>query len=175
MTYEIDLSKDLYDLVADRYRPDHGPHTDPTFIVTSCAACAGMGYYDRDKAVQTYTDRIRDMYGRIGVRLSRNACTAYTTDGPHRSAAYAIRDRAMDIDVLSIVRAYKDDGWVVTPTGCVLRPESWKSLVKDMWSDGTIDIYSQVTALPGGTRQQIADAYAKEYKAIYGDTWSPYR
>lgn len=174
MSYRINLSKELYGWIANLYRPDHGPHVDPAFIVTSCAASMGIDYYDRDKAVKTYVDRIKDMFARIDVKLSKNICTAYAPDQPHAAAVYAMMNRIMGIDVTTIVRAYEDDGWVITPTGSIIQPTEWDNFTKNMNTCGTVDIYSQVTGIPGGTRQQIADRYAEIYQETYDKAWGPY-
>lgn len=174
MTYKIDLSKELYDWIANLYRPGHGPHVDPTFIITSCAASMGIDYYDRDKAVKTYVDRIKDMFDRIGVKLSKDICTAYAPDQPHAADVYALMDRIIGIDVTAIIKAYEDDGWIITPTGSIIHPDEWDNFAKNMDTHGGVDIYSRVTGMPGGTRQQIADRYAEIYQETYGSTWGPY-
>lgn len=174
MTYEINLSEKLYAFVADWYSPWYGPHVDPIFVVSACAKAQKITYYDRDKAVADYTARIKDMFGRISVSLSYDACTIYAPDRVPIDSVYAMRDRALSIHLPSIVKAYEDDGYVITPTGRVYTPDMWDGLREQMATIGTIDIYSHLTGLPGGTRQQIADRYAELYRQTHDETWGPY-
>ena len=175
MTYEINLSEKLYAFVADWYISWHRPIVDPIFVLSACAKANKITYYDRDKAVAEYAARIRDMFDRIGVSLSYNACTVYVPDWVPVNTVYMIRDRALNIHVPSIVKAYEDDGYVITPTGRVYTPDMWDGLKEQMAPIGTIDIYSHLTGLPGGTRQQIADRYAGLYRQTHDDVWEPYK
>lgn len=175
MTYEINLSEKLYAFVADWYSDWHGPHVDPIFVISACSKAQKITYYDRNKAVAEYTERIRDMFDRIGVSLSYDACTVYAPDRVPINTVYMIRDRALSIHVPSIVKAYEDDGYVITPTGYVYTPDMWDGFKEQMAPIGTIDIYSHLTGLPGGTRQQIADRYAGLYRQIRDEVWEPYK
>ena len=175
MTYEINLSEKLYAFVANWYIDWHGPHVDPIFVISACAKAHKITYYDRDKAVEVYTARIRDMFDRIGTSLSYDACRLYVPDRIPQNSVYMIRDRAMGIHVPSIVKDYEDDGYVITPTGYVYTPDMWEGLKEQMAPIGTIDIYSHFTKLPGGTRQQIADRYAGLYRQTHDDVWEPYK
>lgn len=175
MTYEINLSEKLYSFVADWYSNWHRPIVDPIFVISACAKAQKITYYDRDKAVAEYTARIRDMFDRIGVSLSYNACTVYAPDWVPINTVYMIRDRALHIHVPSIVKAYEDDGYVITPTGRIYTSDMWDGLREQMAPIGTIDIYSHLTGLPGGTRQQIADRYAGLYRQTNDDVWEPYK
>ena len=175
MTYEINLSGKLYAFVADWYISWHRLIVDPIFVISACAKAQKITYYDRDKAVAEYTARIKDMFGRIGVSLSYDACTVYAPDRVPIDSVYAIRDRALGIHVPSIVKDYEDDGYVIAPTGYIYTPDMWDGLKEQMAPIGTIDIYSHLTGLPGGTRQQIADRYAGLYRQTHDDVWEPYK
>lgn len=175
MTYKINLSEELYGWAIEQHHPSTA-HITPYIVITTHAAEAGIEYYDRDAAISLYINRIRGIFERIGVRLSADACTAYVPDQPHYAAAYALITRAIFIDIDAIIKAYEDDGWVVTPTGSVIDPEEWEAFAENMTpeTDDAENLYAQVTRDPGGTRQQIADLYAAAYRTAYGRTWGPY-
>ncbi|QHJ82717.1 MAG: hypothetical protein [Caudoviricetes sp.] len=175
MSYEINLSEELYGWTINQPHPSHR-HVTPYIVITTHADNLGIEYYDRDAAIGLYISRIRGIFDRIGVRLSADACTAYVPDQPHYAAAYALITRAILIDIDAIIRAYEDDGWVVTPTGSVIGPDEWEAFADDMTpeTDDAPNLYAQVTSDPGGTRQQITDLYAAAYRTTYGKTWGPY-
>ncbi len=175
MTYKIDLSEELYGWAIEQHHPSTAYIT-PYIVITTHAANMGIEYYDRDAAISLYISRIRSIFGLIDVRLSADACTAYVPDQPHYAAAYALITRAILIDIDAIIRAYEDDGWVVTPTGSVIDPEEWEAFTDNFSpeDDDSINLYAQITRRPGGTRQQITDHYAEAYRKAYGKTWGPY-
>lgn len=175
MSYKINLSEELYGWAIEQHHPSH-KHITPYIVITTHAANAGVEYYDRDAAIGLYVSRIEAMFDRIDVRLSEDDCTAYVTDQPHYAAAYALLARAIDIDIDAIIKAYEDDGWVVTKTGSIISPEEWEAFAENMTpeTDDAPNLYAQVTKYPGGTRQQITDRYAAAYRRAYGKAWGPY-
>lgn len=174
MTYEINLSKELYGPTVGRYQPDYGPLMDPPSVIISCAAYYGTTYYNRQRAVEEYTERVRAYFGRVPVLLSPDSLIAYPVDEFHcRSARITIERIFRGVDIKSIIDSWEDDGWVVLPGGNIIGPDKWADLKKQMQPQGAIDLYAQVTGIPGGTRQQIADRYAVAYRRVYGRSWDP--
>lgn len=174
MTYEINLSTELYGPTVGRYQQDYGPLMTPTSVVISCAAHYGITYYDRQRAVREYTERVRAYFGRVPVLLSPDSLIAYPVDESHcRSARITIERIFRGVDIKTIIDSWADDGWVVLPGGDIVSPDRWDDLKKQMQPQGAVDIYAQVTGIPGGTCQQIVDRYATAYRRVYGKSWHP--
>lgn len=175
MSYKINLSEELYGWAIEQHHPSH-KHITPYIVITTHADNLGIEYYDRDAAIGLYVSRIQAIFDRIGVTLSGDACTLYVPDQPHYAAAYTLLDRALAINIDAIIKAYEDDGWVITPTGSVIGPDEWEAFTDNMApeDDDAPNLYAQVTKYPGGTRQQITDRYAAAYRRAYGKAWGPY-
>lgn len=174
MTYEIDLSAELYGPTVGRYQPEHGPLMTPTSVIISCAAYHDIAYYNRVRATQDYIEKVRAFFGTVPTLLSQDSLIAYPVDASHCFSARMEIDKIMrKINIQAIIKSWEDDGWVYLPDGNTVPPEKWNDLKKQMRPQSDIDLYAQVTSIPGGTRQQIADRYADAYKRVYGITWHP--
>ena len=173
MTYQINLSAELYGPTMDLYNTRRDPIPTPTSVITSCAAFCGITYYDRERATHDYIERVRAFFGTVPTLLSRDSLTAYPVDAFHAFSAHMEVNKIMrKIDVQAIVRSWADNGWVYLLDRSVLPPQEWPALKKRMIDDDP-DIYSQVTQRPGSTREQIANRYAIAYRMTHGRAWHP--
>lgn len=170
-TYEIPLGRNLYELLL-KITPCNNAHL---------AVCMTMGNVqdhdgsriDDEAAVNDYMGRLRAMMGSIGWKVDDSGSKAFKRPFSEADIRFAksMLERISYIDIVAIINAHRDDGYIIAPNGKIYSPESWMDMIGEMKPYIRERIYD--TDPP--SHQAFADEYARQYREAFDEEWEPYR
>lgn len=128
---------------------------------------------DDEAAVNDYMGRLRAMMGSIGWKVDDSGSKAFKRPFSEADIRFAksMLERISYIDIVAIINAYRDDGWVMMPDGTLYEPLRWAELMGKMDQRIREQLYCQGGCI---SHQEFVDRYAEEHKKMFGEVWGPY-
>lgn len=133
-------------------------------------------FIDYGSATDEFIRRAKALMERVGWKLTDDGDTVYKEaplDGKDDlPRAKNMIVRIANMDIIAIVNAYRDDGWVMMPDGTLYEPMRWAELMGKMDQRIREQLYWQGGCI---SHQEFVDRYAEEHKKMFGEVWGPYR
>ncbi len=172
--YEIDFAEAVYD---ELDIPCMSPPSIKELMETVVARSRIPGeFIDYRSATDEFIRRAKALMERVGWKLTDDGDTVYKEtplDGKDDlPRAKNMIVRIANMDIIAIVNAYRDDGWVMMPDGTLYEPMYWAKLMGKMDQRIREQLYWQGGCI---SHQEFVDRYAEEHEKMFGEVWEPYR
>lgn len=172
--YEIDFAEAVYD---ELDIPCMFPPSIKELMETVVARSRiPSEFIDYRSATDEFIRRAKTLMERVGWKLTDDGETVYKEtplDGKDDlPRAKNMIVRIANMDIIAIVNAYRDDGWVMMPDGTLYQPIHWAELMGKMDQRIREQLYWQGGCI---SHQEFVDRYAEEHKKMFGEVWGPYR
>lgn len=172
--YEIDFAEAVYD---ELDIPCMFPPSIKELMETVVARSRiPSEFIDYRSATDEFIRRAKTLMERVGWKLTDDGETVYKEtplDGKDDlPSAKNMIVRIANMDIIAIVNAYRDDGWVMMPDGTLYEPLRWAELMGKMDQRIREQLYCQGGCI---SHQEFADRYAEEHEKMFGEVWGPYR
>lgn len=172
--YEIDFAEAVYD---ELDIPCMFPPSIKELMETVIARSRiPSEFIDYRSATDEFIRRAKVLMERVGWKLTDDGDTVYKEtplDGKDDlPRAKNMIVRIANMDIIAIVNAYRDDGWVMMPDGTPYEPMRWAELMGKMDQRIREQLYCQGGCI---SHQEFVDRYAEEHEKMFGEVWGPYR
>lgn len=172
--YEIDFAEAVYD---ELDIPCMFPPSIKELMETVVARSRiPSEFIDYRSATDEFIRRAKALMEHVGWKLTDDGDTVYKEtplDGKDDlPRAKNMIVRIANMDIIAIVNAYRDDGWVMMPDGTLYEPLRWAELMGKMDQRIREQLYCQGGCI---SHQEFVNRYAEEHEKMFGEVWGPYR